>query len=100
MNGKKNGKGVEYEKYSNIKYAGEFLNGKKNGKIKEYSTEGYFYSIYDCDNPKIIFEGEYLNNCRSKGKEYFGKLLFEGEYLFSKNGIEKNMIIMEIHNLN
>ena len=99
MNGKKNGKGVEYEKYSNIKYAGEFLNGKKNGKIKEYDYSfDLNFNLYK--NDILIFEGEYLNNYRSKGKEYFGKLLFEGEYLFSKNGIEKNMIIMEIHNLN
>ena len=86
MNGKKNGKGVEYDRLSDIKYVGEFLNGKKNGKIKEYAAERYFYNIYDSEKPNLIFEGEYLNNFRKKGKEYYknGKLLFEGEYLFTK----------------
>ena len=86
MNGKKNGKGVEYGRFSDKKYVGEFLNGKKNGKIKEYVAKGYFYNIYESDKPNLIFEGEYLNNCRRKGKEYYknGKLLFEGDYLFTK----------------
>jgi len=41
LNGKKNGKGVEYGRLSNIKYVGEFL-GKKNGKIKEYVLMAIF----------------------------------------------------------
>ena len=79
---KKNGKGIEYNRYSGIKYVGEFL----NGKIKEYISDSYFYNIYNNDKPDLIFEGEYLNNYRNKGKEYNknGKLLFEGEYLFAK----------------
>ena len=32
LNGKKNGKGIEYK--DNLKYEGEFKNGKKNGKYK------------------------------------------------------------------
>ena len=48
----------------------------KNGKgyIKEYDIEDY---------SKLIFEGEYLNGERKKGKEYDieGNLIFEGEYL-------------------
>ena len=38
MNGKKHGKGIEYnyEGYNCSKYEGEFLNGKKHGKGKEY----------------------------------------------------------------
>ena len=39
-----------------------------------------------------MFDGEYLNNYRYKGKEYYtnGKLKFEGEYLFAEkwNGKE------------
>ena len=32
-----------------------------------------------------MFEGEYYNNCRVRGKEYYinGKLKYEGEYLFN-----------------
>ena len=34
------------------------------------------------NNEKVIFEGEYLNGLRWKGKEYNdnGELIFEGEY--------------------
>ena len=33
LNGKRNGKGIEYYKNGNIKFEGEYLNGKKwNGK--------------------------------------------------------------------
>ena len=51
-------------------YAGEFLHGKKSGKGKEYYKE------------ILIFEGEYLNDIKWKGKEYNEneKLIFEGEY--------------------
>ena len=79
MNGKKNGKGIEYE-YEfnhNMKYEGEFLNGEKNGKGKEYILDNLKeYSI-------LIFDGEFYNNKRLRGKEYYedGKLKFEGEYL-------------------
>ena len=86
LNGKKNGKGVEYERFPGIKYVGEFLNGKKNGKIKEYDFHNYYHSVYDKGTSKLIFEGEYLNNYKIRGKEYYknGKLFFEGEYLFTK----------------
>ena len=59
LNGKKNGKGIEYyeDKKHTIKYEGEYLNGKRNGKGKEY---------YDNGNLKFI--GEYLN-----GKKWTGK---------------------------
>ena len=42
----------------------EFVNGKRNGKGKE------FYQ------GKLIFEGEYLNGERLKGKEYFNENTF------------------------
>jgi len=67
--GRRNGKGKEYDKSTNIIY----LNGKRNGKGIE------FYS-----NNKIKFEGEYLNGKRiRKGKEYYynGKLKYEGYFL-------------------
>ena len=98
LNGKKHGKGIEYEKYSEIKYEGEYLNGKKKGKGKEYFNR-YF--------PQLIFEGEYFNNYRYKGKEYYknGILKFEGEYLFAEkwNGKEYDYngnIVFEIINGN
>ena len=78
LNGKRNGKGKEYNDYGNLKFDGEYLNGKRNGKGKEYKWEG-----------TLIFEGEYVNGERNgKGKEYNweGTLIFEGEYV---NG-EKN----------
>ena len=48
-NGKKNGKGKEYNNEELI-FEGEYLNGKKNGKGKEYNFMG-----------NLIFEGEYIN---------------------------------------
>ena len=89
-NGKKNGKGKEYDE-EGFKYEGEFLNGKRHGKGKEYEGEN-----------QIIFEGEYLNGKRWNGKGYNGDgfllyelkegkgyvrdyyrghLIYEGEYL-------------------
>ena len=49
-------------------------NGKRNEKGKEYNF-----------NKELIFEGEYFNGYRIKGKEYFKKKLeFEGDYLLNK----------------
>ena len=48
MNGKRNGKGKEYE-YGELIFEGEYSNGKKNGNGKEYKYG------------KLEFEGEYLN---------------------------------------
>ena len=59
LNGKKHGKGREYDNFSNIIFEGEYLNGKKNGKGKEYYTNG-----------QLLFEGEYLNGKRWNGKGY------------------------------
>ena len=50
LNGKKNGKGKEYDYNGNIIFEGQYLNGNKNGKCKEYDNNG-----------NIIFEGEYKN---------------------------------------
>ena len=80
LNGKRNGKGKEYNYYnSNLLFDGEYLNGKRwngfgynvngnmefeikdgKGKIKEYHENG-----------KLEFEGEYLNGEKNgKGREY------------------------------
>ena len=55
LNGKRNGKGKEYDTV--LIYDGEYLNGKKNGKGKK-NNDGY-----------LIYEGVYLNGKRNgKGK--------------------------------
>ena len=78
LNGKRNGKGKEYNYYGRLIFEGEYLNGERNGKGKDidYATQ------------IVTFEGEYLNGKRNgKGKEYdykTGNLLFEGEYLNDK----------------
>ena len=56
LDGKKNGKGKEYNKMGKIKFEGEYLNGKRNGKGKEFDIKH-----------KLIFEGEYLNGKRWNG---------------------------------
>ena len=76
LNGKRNGKGIEYYESGEIKSVVEYLNGKKNGKGKEYNKKG-----------KLIYEGDYLNGTKNgKGKDYYnnGKLKFEGEYINGK----------------
>ena len=58
LNGKKNGKGIEYFQNNKIKFEGEYLNGKKNGIGKEYNKKG------------LVYEGEYLDGKKhGKGKE-------------------------------
>ena len=84
MNGKRNGKGKEYNKYGTIIYKGGYLKGKKSGKGKEYNRQG-----------GLMYEGEFLDGKRNgQGIEYniFGSLKFEGEYLNGKkwNGKETN----------
>ena len=55
LNGKRNGKGKEFENDKLI-FEGEYFNGKRNGKGKEYDING-----------KLIYEGEYLNGKRKRG---------------------------------
>ena len=61
MNGKRNGKGKEYNSYGNLVFEGEYLYGERNGKGKEYFYGG-----------KMKFEGEYLNGKKWNGKGYNG----------------------------
>ena len=92
LNGKRNGKGEEYDINGHKIFEGEYLNGKRNGKGKEY------------DYNHLIYEGEYLNGQRNgKGKECnkWGILLFKGEYLkgnkFNGKGYDKfDHIIYEL----
>ena len=63
--------------------------------MKEYNNEG-----------KLIFEGVYLYDKKTRGKEYInGKLEYVGEYLYDKKwngkGYDKNgNIIYELNNGN
>ena len=84
-NGTINGKVKKYYSYPRLKIECKYLNNEKHGKVKEYNYDG-----------KLIFEGEYLNNHDKKGKKYVDNYLeFEGE-IIKKNGMEKDMIKMEI----
>ena len=80
LNGKRNGKGKEYDYDGRLIFKGEYLNGKRHGKGKEYGLEG-----------KVSFDGEYLNGKKNgKGKRYDivdGELYFKGEYLNDKEWI-------------
>ena len=110
LNGKRNGKGKEFDKKGNLIFEGEYLDGKRNGKGKEY----FIKKLRVDDEEKrgrgrgrgrggketgrkrkkyiseLIFEGEYLNGKRwkGKGKDYHDynsdDILFEGEYLNGK----------------
>ena len=63
LNGKRNGKGKEYNYDGKLKFEGEYLNGKRNRKGKKYH--------YDRgNNSYILFEGAYLNDKRWDGKGY------------------------------
>ena len=95
LNGKRNGKGKDYDFEGLLFYEGEYLDGKRNGKGKEYYQDG-----------KLEFEGEYLYGYILKGKFFVKeKLEFEGEYLYNKKwngkGYDENgNIIYELINGN
>ena len=40
LNGKRNGKGKEYNNNGEVEFEGEYLNGERNGKGKEYNNNG------------------------------------------------------------
>jgi len=92
LNGKRNGKGIEYDDDGNIFFEGEYLYNYKI-KGKEYNKKKLIYEgeyLFDKkwngkgydDNGNIIYE---LNNGNGKVKEYIrNKLIFDGEYLDGK----------------
>ena len=101
------GKGKEYDDDSGrLIFESEYINGKKNGKGKEYDYSGrlgfeceylddkkWNGKCYDSFN-NILYE---LKQGKGSIKEYnrYGKLRFEGEYLMEKKmEKEKNMITM------
>ena len=61
-NGKRNGKGKEYDYDGILIFEGEYLKGLRNGKGKEY------------ENGKLIFEGEYLNGEKMEKERYMNKI--------------------------
>ena len=56
LNGKRSGKGKEYNDDGNLIFEGEYLKGERNGLGKEYDYRG-----------RLRFEGEYLN-----GQQWIG----------------------------
>ena len=115
LNGKKNGKGKEYNDNNQLIFEGEYLNGERNGKGIEYDYDNDIKSEYEYlngflngdakmyKNGHLIFEGKYFNNYKKEGKEYYmnGKLEYEGEYLFDnkwngKGYDEKGSLIYEL----
>ena len=96
LNGKRNGKGKEYDLNSGeVLFEGEYYNNRqligkeydKNGNLicEINNIEGKGKEFYGIG--ELMFEGEYSNGERNgKGKEYYygNRLLFEGEYLNGK----------------
>ena len=112
-NGKRNGKGKEFNKMGYMIFEGEYRDNKRNGKGKEYKKKSvkklepeYFirklyrkYKEFNNDNI-LIFEGEYLNGSRNgKGKEYNenGKLIFEGEYSNGEKMVKEKNIMKKVN---
>ena len=74
LNGRKNGKGKEYNQKGKLIFEGVYLNDLRNGECTEYNYNG-----------ELKFVGEYLYGNKLKGKYYIkGKLEYEGEYLYNK----------------
>ena len=98
LDGKRNGKGKEYNEDGSLKYEGEYLNGEKSGKGKEYY------------HGTLQFEGEYLKGKRNgKGKEFYhylyNSIKFEGDFIngnkWNGKGYDKDKtLIYEIKNGN
>ena len=78
LNGKRwKGKGKEYNDYGMIIFKSEYSHGiilDKDGntvsyKIDKLKNKNGFMKEYD-ENNNLIFEGEFVNNERLKGREY------------------------------
>jgi len=72
LNGKRNGKGKEYDFNGKLIFEGEYLNGQRNGKGKEYYANGI-----------LAFEGEFLNDKKWNGLGYD---LFKNRLYILKEG--------------
>ena len=82
LNGKRNGKGKEYFYTDKLKFEGEYLNGERNGKGIEYIHDigAFFQNDYDYD---YIIGIE--NMFENKEKDFINNRIFEGEY---RNGLK------------
>ena len=73
------------------------FNKKKYLIFEENNSNGYFQEKIEelNEDKKLIFEGEYLNGDRWKGKEYNdkGELIYEGEYISEINENGKKIMI-------
>ena len=88
LNGKRNGRGKEYDNSDNLSFEGKYLNGNKY-----IGTQNEIHRSHKVDNSKevgedydiegnLIFKGDYLNGEKNgKGREYdkWSYLIF-GEY--------------------
>ena len=104
LNGKRNGKGKEYDIFGKVIFEGEYKDGKP------WTGKGYKKNeiIYELKNGKgfvksKLYEGEYLNGEKNeKGKEYddYGKLIFEGDYKNGKKwtgkGYKNQIVVYEL----
>ena len=94
LNGKRNGKGKEYNYLGELIFEGEYYNGKRNGKGKEY----------ECTFGKLLFEGEYLNGKRWNGKRYYeNEIAYElknGKGVLKQNYVNSVRLKYEIEYLN
>ncbi len=92
-NNKKEGKGVIYYNYSNIRYEGDFKEDHITRKGKYYHENGYYTigiflkgkrngkgKMYDI-NDKIYYDGNFVN---AKNNEY-GKLYNDGVLIYEGN---------------
>ena len=76
---------LEFTNNENIehiyKFESEYMNGVRHGKGKEYDVFGH-----------IIFDGEFINGKKRKGKSYFKDegilFIYEGEYINDKKNGE------------
>ena len=72
-NGKRSGKGKEYDKYGYLTYEGEYLKGKRNGIGKEYY------------NNDLLFEGEYsYGEKNGQGVEYYDNCQYKFKGIYKK----------------
>ena len=102
MNGKRHGKGKEYENSGNLSFEGTYLNGKRHGKGKEYYFgrvifDGEFSNGYIIEGIKYGRDGnlEFILERNGIGKEYYdGYLKFEGIYLRGEKMEKENLIEM------
>ena len=74
-NGKRNGKGKEYNDTGDLMYEGDYINNEQNGEGKLYSPFGL-----------LEYEGEFKDGLRhGKGTEFhFNKVIYDGEYQFGE----------------